>query len=178
MFRSRCTLAFALAAITCLGTGLTTGQSKRSARTLTLDDPSKRPSASIQDMAWLSGHWRGKGFGGIVEEAWTPPLGKSMMGMFRFLRDGQLSFMEIVMLKEEAGSLVLKVKHFTSEFVAWEDKEGSIDFPLVRLEPRKAYFNGLTIEMPDDNSLDIYLAMKHKDGTRTEEALRFKRYTE
>ena len=33
------------------------------------------------------------------------------------------SFYELMLLAEEEGSLVLKVKHFSADFTAWEDKE-------------------------------------------------------
>lgn len=132
----------------------------------------------LDDLAWLAGHWRGQGFGGIVEEVWTPPLAGSMLGLFRHIKDGKLVFQEIVMLAEEDGALVMKVKHFTPEFVAWESKEDSVRFPLERLGEREAFFNGLTLQSPDEGTLIIKIRIRYKEeGVTREETLSFQRYS-
>ena len=63
-----------------------------------------------------------------------------MQGIFTLSREGELTFSEAMTLVEEEGSLVLKVKHFTPEFVGWEEKDGFVSFPLVGLGENEAYF--------------------------------------
>ena len=60
--------------------------------TLKLGD-NKSPKATLADIAWLSGHWRGEAFGGITEEIWSPPLGDSMMGSFKLVSEGKNQFL-------------------------------------------------------------------------------------
>ena len=48
-----------------------------------------QPQATIDDMAWLVGHWRGEGLGGIVEENWMPPLAGTMASAFKTRARGQ-----------------------------------------------------------------------------------------
>lgn len=150
----------------------TFAQESASANTLKLGSAAPAP-ASIQDMAWLTGYWRGEGLGGHCEEMWGNPIGDRMYGTFTLRRDNKLAFSEHLVIVEDAGSLVMKVKHFTAEFHSWEDKEGYVTFPLVKLEDNAAYFSGLTLRRQDDNSLKIYLVLS-QDGVRSEAVFDFK----
>ncbi len=144
------------------------------------DDSEAAASApQVSDLAWLAGHWRGEGFGGIVEEVWTPPLAGSMLGLFRHIKDGKLIFQEIVMLTQEEGVVTMKVKHFTPEFVSWESKQEVVNFRLERLGKREAFFGGLTLQSPDADTLIIKIRLHYKkEGVTREETLSFKRYSD
>lgn len=150
------------------------GQISNSANTLRLEEGAPAPPGSIDRLAWLAGYWRGEGLGGECEEMWSPPVGDRMNGIFTLRKDGELVFSEAMLLVEEEGSLVLKVKHFTADFVGWEDKEGFVSFPLVRLGDSEAYFNGLTLRRQPDGALSIYLVLA-SGGERTEHEFRMER---
>jgi hypothetical protein len=67
------------------------------------------------------------------------------MGMFRQTSaEGGLRFYEFYSIQENAGSLVLKVKHFNPDLTGWEEKNDTVDFQLVAIEGTTAYFDGLT----------------------------------
>ena len=132
------------------------------------------PEASIADVGWLAGDWRGPGLGGDCEEIWSLPAGDRMHGIFTLSREGALTFSEAMTLVEEDGSLVLKVKHFTPEFVGWEEKEGYVKFPLVKLGENEAYFRGLTFRRKGEAELLIYIVLTSK-GERTEHELKLER---
>jgi hypothetical protein len=149
-------------------------QSRKTEHTLTLDDPAVRPPARIEQMSWLAGSWLGEALGGTVEEVWTPPSAGTMVGMFKLMHDGKPSMYELELIVEEAGSLTLKVKHFDADFGAWEEKQESVGFPLVRLNEKGAWFDGLTILRDGADGLTLYLAMKH-DGKTTEQTLVYRR---
>lgn len=140
---------------------------KNSENTLRLADGASSPKAQIEQLAWLSGYWTGVGLGGETEEMWTPPVGDRMHGLFTLRRDGEIVFSEAMILIEKEGSLVLRLKHFDSDFVGWEDKQGSVDFPLVQLGDREAYLSGLTLRRDGDRLL-IYLVLSRGDE-RSEE---------
>ncbi len=146
---------------------------QNSPNTLRLAQGASGPEASIDDLAWLAGYWVGDGLGGTSEELWTPPGGDRMYGVYTLRKEERVVFSEAMMLVETDGSLALRVKHFTPEFVGWEEKDGFVSFPLVRLGDREAYFSGLTLRR-SEGSLTIYLVLS-QDGERTEHAFHLER---
>ena len=137
------------------------------------DQPS--PPATLADIAWLQGRWVGDGLGGVSEEVWSPPDGGVMMGMYRLLKDGKPVFYEFLMLAEENGSLVMKLKHFNPDFSGWEEKAGFVTFKLAAVEPRAVHFSGLSYLREGDEELRIYLLLKDKDGKVREELFKMRR---
>ena len=126
------------------------------------------PKATLSDVAWIAGHWQGEAFGGIIEEIWAPPLGNSMMGAFKLLENGIVSFYEMETISEENETLILRIKHFHGDLKGWEEKDETIDFPLVKIEGNSAYFEGLTFEKISDTEMNIYVVIG-EDGTTGEE---------
>jgi hypothetical protein len=147
---------------------------RNSENTLRLPEDVPSPRARIQDLAWLAGYWTGPGLGGDTEEMWSPPVGDRMHGIFTLRRDGEVQFSEAMLLVERDGSLVLRVKHFDREFVAWEEKGDSVDFRLVRLGEREAYFQGLTFRAEGDDGLRIFLVLS-SGGERSEQVFELRR---
>lgn len=115
------------------------------------EDGFESPPASLDQMDWLVGQWTGDGIGGApAMESWLPETGGTMVGTFIQQTDeGAISFTEHLYLMEEQGSLVLRLKHFTSELIGWEEKEDMLTFRLVAIEPCAAYFNALTLRCAD-----------------------------
>jgi hypothetical protein len=154
---------------------LTASQESKPANTMKLEPDSARPKAKIADLAWIQGRWVGEGLGGTVEEIWSPPIGDSMLGMFRLVKNGKVVFSEHCVLVESEGSLVLRVKHFDANFKAWEEKDVSVNFPLVKLTPTEANFDGLTIRKKDADTVLMYVAIKNKKtGAVREEEFRYR----
>ena len=120
--------------------------------TLSVNDNESSPKASIQDVAWIAGHWQGEALGGTTEEIWSAPIGDSMMGSFRLIKFNKVSFYEIETISEESGSLILRLKHFHGDLKGWEEKDETVDFPLVKLDGQTAYFDGMTFEKVSDVS--------------------------
>lgn len=127
--------------------------------TLSFDAKKEVPRASIEDFAWVAGHWKGEAFGGIVEELWTPPLGDSMMGSFKLVNEGKTSFYEIEVLREVDDTVILQLKHFHDNLKGWEEKDETVDFPLIKLEENKAYFDGLTFHRVSADELIMYVVV-------------------
>jgi hypothetical protein len=122
------------------------------------------PTGSIADISWIAGHWWGEAFGGIADEVWSPPSGKTMMGMYRLIKDGEVVFYEFLIIVEESGSLTLKLKHFNPDFTGWEEKDSSIDFPLLRCEQDAVYFDGISFHKVDQDTMKVLLKIKGEDG--------------
>ncbi|MGD8415223.1 MAG: DUF6265 family protein [Candidatus Latescibacterota bacterium] len=145
------------------------GQSTQTTHILTLDAGAPRPTASIEDVAWLAGQWAGEGLGGSIEETWNAPSGGTMLGSFKLLHGDEPSIYELELLTEVEGTLQWRVKHFDSSFHAWEDKEEFVVFPLVKIERDAAYFDGLTVRRDSGDQLTIFLAMQSDGGLREEQ---------
>jgi len=114
------------------------------------------PPATIEDVAWLAGRWAGEGLGGAAEDLISPAAGGQMMGMFRHLKaDGSVGFYEFYVFAEQGGSLTQRLKHFSLPLSGWEEKDEFVEFPLVKLEPGAAYFDGLTYLLGEDGALTV-----------------------
>ncbi|PQA89045.1 DUF6265 family protein [Hyphococcus luteus] len=119
-----------------------------------LSEDAASPHASIDELSWLIGHWKGEGLGGKSEEFISPPVDGQMMGMFRqATADGALMFYEFYLFAEHEGSLVLQIKHFNPDFTGWEEKDDYEEFPLVALEENAVYFDGLTFALEGEDVL-------------------------
>lgn len=125
----------------------------------------KSPKATLADVAWMSGHWRGEAFGGITEEIWSPPLGDSMMGSFKLVSEGKTTFYEICQIVEEQGSLSFRLKHFNGDLTGWEEKNEREEFPLVKVEKNAVYFDGFTIKRISENEIHMYVVISDEGET-------------
>jgi len=118
-------------------------------------------AATIADLAWLAGTWRGAGLGGINEELWSAPAGGTMMGMYRLLKDDRVVFYEFLTLSETGRSLLLSLRHFHADLRGWEERDDSVRMPFIKAEAGRYYFEGLTLE-PRPGTLTIYLVIESK----------------
>lgn len=133
------------------------------------------PDASIEDVTWLQGRWEANALGGTAEEHWSDPKAGAMMGMFRAEREGKISFYEFLVIREMEDSLVLQIKHFNRDLTGWEERDETVDFPLVRLENRTAWFDGLTMKLIDENRLTVYVRSVNQEGVESELVFRYRR---
>lgn len=142
-------------------------------KTITLGDK-ESPKATLSDVAWIAGSWEGLAFGGQVQEVWSPPLGDSMMCAFKLVVDGKVEFYELCQIKEENGSLVLRLKHFNGDLTAWEEKDETVDFRLVKIEKDIAYFDGFTVERVSKDKINMHV-MIGKAGEESEVTFNYSR---
>jgi hypothetical protein len=119
----------------------------------------------LENIAWISGNWKGEAFGGITEENWSEPSGGSMMAAFKLITDGEVSFYEIEIIREIENSLVLQLKHFHGNLKGWETKDETVDFPLKEITEGRVVFEGMTFERVSENEMNVYVDMHQKDGS-------------
>ena len=144
------------------GTTATAGADSGHVRQLA--DGAVPPPAALADVAWIAGHWQGEALGGAVEEIWSAPAGDSMMGMFRLVADGQAAFYELMVIRQSGESLILQLKHFHGDLKGWEERDETVDFPLVALAEDRAWFAGLTFERTSADELQVWVLFDDKDG--------------
>lgn len=133
----------------------------RTEHTYALADGEARPAATLDDASWLAGSWTGTGFGSRFEAVWNPPSAGSMVGLFKLFDDDGVKFYEILLITVENGTLSMKVKHFSADFVAWEDKPDYHTFRLVDLDDDALHFGGLSLYRRGDDAIDGYIVMRN-----------------
>lgn len=141
-------------------------QEKLTEHTLQLAEGAKGPAAKVTDFAWLEGHWQAEALGGTTNEIWSAPASGTMVGMFRLVKDGEAAFYEIFTLTEENETVLLRLKHFNSDLTGWEEKDETVDFPLVAFNKDQAWFDGLTYLRRGPDEIQVYLAMHTNDGVQ------------
>lgn len=104
----------------------------------------------LDDLAFIAGAWKGELGGGVIEEHWSAPEGNNMMGMFRYVKDGQVTFYEMQTIEQEEGQLpILRIKHYHPGLRGWEEKDESVTFTLREVEGQRAVFD------EDDSSTQL-----------------------
>lgn len=147
---------------------LSCSNAQNDSHTLSLSPGQESPSATIDQIGWIQGNWQGEAFGGTVEEVWNPPSAGTMMGMFKSEKGGIVNFYELMIIAEQDNTLLMKLKHFNPDLSGWEEKEETVDFPLVKLEPKAAYFDGLTFEKISEEEMHVYVVAGEEGGKKQE----------
>jgi len=138
-------------------------------KTLSFREGMTSPPATLEDAAWMAGLWRGEAFGGVAEENWSPPLGDSMAGAFKLVSDGKVTFYELEIIREVGDTLILQLKHFHGDLKGWEEKDQTVDFPLVKVTENALYFEGFTIERVGPDAMNMYVMIE--EGETAQEVL-------
>ena len=131
--------------------------------TMSLIDGEISPKASLEQISWIEGHWKGEAFGGITEEIWGPALGGSMMFSFKLVVDGEVNFYELGHIRQLDETLIFELKHFGGDLKGWEEKEEVQSFKLIKIEGNRTYFEGFTFEKVSDGEINIY-GLIHQNG--------------
>jgi len=118
------------------------------------------PKATLQDVEWISGTWRGEAMGGQCEEFWDKPSAGTMMFCFKFIENGKVVFYELGHIAEVEESLVLEIKHFGPDLKGWEKQDEVQQFKLVKTENNRVYFNQFTFEKIAENEINIYVVFE------------------
>jgi hypothetical protein len=146
----------------------------RTEHTYQLAPDGARPAATLDDASWLVGSWTGTAFGERFEEVWNPPSAGTMVGLFKLFGDDGVAFYELLLLSVEEGTLSLKVKHFSADFSAWEEKPDFVNFRLVKKEVDALHFGGLSFYRKGDDAIDGYIVMRNGE-TVTEQHMQYER---
>lgn len=91
-----------------------------------------------------------------------------MVATYKLVVDDKVKFYEIETITEKNGTLVLQLKHFHSNLKGWEEKDETVDFPLVKITENRVYFDGMTFEKVSDNEMNVYVRIKQTDNVSEE----------
>jgi hypothetical protein len=116
-------------------------------------DKTVKPAQDVvlADLEFISGHNRGEFDGGIADEHWSEPAGDSMMGVYRYMKNGKVRMYEMLVIEQTPKGPVLRLMHFNPGLGPWEDKAQVYSYPLVRFTTGEAVF-----ERPDKSTRITY----------------------
>jgi hypothetical protein len=100
----------------------------------------KADTITIDQLAFMTGHWRGMADDDPIEECWSTPGGGVMTAFFRWLKDDAVYLYEFQAIEPEADSLVLRIKHFNPGLVGWEEKDQCTEFSLEWIQDSEVAF--------------------------------------
>ena len=95
---------------------------------------------TLQDFAWLAGHWHIDAADRQVDEQWMAPAGGLMMGMARNIQGGKVREYEFTLLRQEANGDIF--------YVASPSKQTETSFKLTSLRDGAAVFENPQHDFP------------------------------
>ena len=97
------------------------------------------PAAKITDLSWMTGSYEGSmGGNGTLEENWAEAKGGSIASLVRSTTADATTMIELIVIEETEGSLVLRLQQWNPGWVA--RTEGPQVMNLVSSEPNKVVF--------------------------------------
>ena len=128
--------------------------------------------ATVEQLAWVAGAWRGTLGARTVEQHWSAPLGNSIVAMYRSVQDDRALLYELLAIEQEGDGVFLRIKHFAPGPGLVGREAASVDHALVRVSENSAVFEGtstdnparITFTKPNPDTLTIVVERK-PDGT-------------
>jgi Domain of unknown function (DUF6265) len=88
--------------------------------------PAVNKPATLADLAWLEGGWRGDWGPRVAEQVWMSPRAGLMVGTFRLVEDGKTLLIELFTFLEKRGGIEFRFRHFTPELAPWEKSDATL----------------------------------------------------
>jgi hypothetical protein len=137
--------------------------------------PTARPT--LQDLAWIAGHWRIEQGDRLVDEQWMAPAAGLMMGMARNVQAGKVREYEFTLLRQEPNGDIF--------YIASPSKQAETSFKLTSLSGGTAVFENPEHDFPKkivyarqaDGSLLAAIEGPGRDGKPRRVEYPFKRVT-
>jgi len=98
------------------------------------------PPDSIEGLAWMGGAWYEETSNRCCEEIWSLPNAHTLMGMFRWMSESEVSFYEFMVIKACEDDVEMHVKHFYPTMLGWEERRQTQAFVLSEVRPNRAVF--------------------------------------
>jgi hypothetical protein len=96
--------------------------------------------ATLQDFAWLAGHWRIEQPERQVDEQWMAPAGGLMLGMARNIQGGKVREYEFTLLRQDPDGDIF--------YVASPSQQTETAFKLTSLRDGEAVFENPQHDFP------------------------------
>ena len=118
-------------------------------------------TASVADLAWMTGSWVGPMGEQTLEENWIHPAGASIACLMRITSGGKTRVIELILIEEEEQSLVFRVRQYYPGFIPSSAEPQTmvlteIGDRRVRFEaPEPRELRSLTYSRPSEESFNI-----------------------
>lgn len=96
--------------------------------------------AKLEDLSFLSGKWRVSKDGETTEEIWGNVQGDSLVGHCHSVQNSKSTLYELIAVLKVGNELVMRIKHFKSGFVPWDEKAEPGDLNLIKVSKNEATF--------------------------------------
>lgn len=116
------------------------------------------PAATVADLAWMTGSWKGAMGPGTLEENWSRPDAGSIASVVRGTANGQTNMIELIVIEESEGSLVLRLQQWNPGFVP--RSPSAQEMRLAEISERRVSF-----EAVDEGSLKRLTYSRPADDT-------------
>lgn len=124
--------------------------------------------ADLKDLSLISGRWTLSHQWGEMEETWSEPQGNNMMCSYRCVKDGKVVFYEFMVIEQSDSVPVLKLRHFNPGSIGWEEKDKPLEYPLLSLTKKEAFFGNASLKMGfirhSPTAMSVTLEEQEKDG--------------
>jgi hypothetical protein len=127
--------------------------------TLQYNDEKGSPDATLKEMSWLTGNWKGTSPFGNCEEIWSEASAGTMPFSFKLQNENKVVFYEFGHIIQKDKSLQMQIRHFDANLKPWEADTPEI-FNLVKIENNRYYFDGITYEKINDNLMYVYVFLE------------------
>ena len=125
--------------------------------TLHYNDEKGSPKATLEDVKWLQGIWKGQDEATFSEENWSSAGGNTMHFSFKMWNETKVIFYEIGHIVQKDHSLLLQIKHFDKDLKGWEKQVEAQDFKLIKIDKNRIYFDSITYEKISNTEINVYV---------------------
>ena len=74
--------------------------------------PAPATAATLADLGWMVGNWKGPAMGGTLEERWAPAAGATMSALVRATNATDTTMVEVIVISETEDGLELRLRQF------------------------------------------------------------------
>lgn len=122
----------------------------------------------VADLGWMTGTWVGPLGEQTLEENWLQPSAGTMACVVRFTGGGKTNIYELIVIEEEAESLMFRVRQWQPGFVPLDPPGQTM--ALAEIGERRVSFKAvgpgnfetLSYSRPAEN--EFHIAVKTQDG--------------
>jgi hypothetical protein len=119
------------------------------------------PSASVADLAWMSGAWAGPLGPQQLQENWSHPAAGTLAGLIRIIANDETSMIEMALIEDSDDTLMLRVRQWRPGFIALADEP--LTMKLVEIGDRRVSFaatgpgalKSLSYSRPSENAFHV-----------------------
>jgi hypothetical protein len=82
----------------------------------------------LDSLKWIIGNWYSGNDIEKMEEHWHPKMGNALAGWFRWEKNQSIFLYEFMLFQQNDNGVKLKIKHFNTDLVGWEDKDKWVEY--------------------------------------------------